>query len=306
MTTARPNLFGAKPAQTDSRIHICRACGKPGASCGIGDAWHCRACAPADFWPHSRGRGMTIAQLDLRRAHPNDPSRRPCAVTAGEHRRRAGAPGRRPLRQRRLPPRRRTWRADTSSSRSTAASGTPWRKDRQGRDRRADRPRGAQFASDAAFEELGGVAYLADLVDQAPPTSNAPSYAATIKATSRRRDLITLSQEVGKGAREAEEPEEVINYAEASSAGDAATTLAKADLCRHGRGAGAGSLGRTCGDRARHPDRACSPRRGARPAAAGNLVLFMGRPGMGKSAAAECVALNISARATASSRSTAR
>jgi replicative DNA helicase len=152
-----------------------------------------------------------------------------------------------------------------------------------------------RLASDAAFEELGGVAYLADLVDQAPPTSNAPSYAATIKATSRRRDLITLSQEVGKGAREAEEPEEVINYAEAALLAMQATTRSL-------------TLTSAAMAAARVLDRLDAPAETVRgiqtglapldeelgPLLAGNLMLFMGRPGMGKSAAAECVALNIS------------
>ncbi len=34
-----------------------------------------------------------------------------------------------------------------------------------------------QFQRDPAFEELGGVRYLADMVDRAPPAANAPDYA---------------------------------------------------------------------------------------------------------------------------------
>ncbi|MEO8112835.1 MAG: DnaB-like helicase N-terminal domain-containing protein, partial [Phenylobacterium sp.] len=37
-----------------------------------------------------------------------------------------------------------------------------------------------QFARDTAFEELGGVRYLADLVDRAPPAANAPDYARAV------------------------------------------------------------------------------------------------------------------------------
>src|SRR5215212_8347689 len=33
-----------------------------------------------------------------------------------------------------------------------------------------------QFARDPAFEELGGIRYLADLVDRAPPSANAADY----------------------------------------------------------------------------------------------------------------------------------
>src|SRR6266540_1561080 len=37
-----------------------------------------------------------------------------------------------------------------------------------------------QFARDPGFEELGGVRYLADLVDRAPPAANAPDYARAV------------------------------------------------------------------------------------------------------------------------------
>src|SRR3978361_1216441 len=37
-----------------------------------------------------------------------------------------------------------------------------------------------QFARDPAFEELGGVRYLADIVDRAPPAANAPDYARAV------------------------------------------------------------------------------------------------------------------------------
>lgn len=42
----------------DARIHVCAkpGCGKPGATCGVGNAWFCASCAPADFWPKNRGQ----------------------------------------------------------------------------------------------------------------------------------------------------------------------------------------------------------------------------------------------------------
>ena len=49
-----------------------------------------------------------------------------------------------------------------------------------------------QFASDPAFQDLGGVRYLADLVDRAPPAANAPDYARTVYDLALRRDLIRL------------------------------------------------------------------------------------------------------------------
>ena len=53
-----------------------------------------------------------------------------------------------------------------------------------------------QFARDAAFEELGGVRYLADLVDRAPPAANAPDYARAIYDLALRRDLIRIGGDI--------------------------------------------------------------------------------------------------------------
>ena len=39
------------------------------------------------------------------------------------------------------------------------------------------------------FEELGGVRYLADMVDRAPPAANAPDYARAVYDLALRRDL---------------------------------------------------------------------------------------------------------------------
>lgn len=33
--------------------HVCVGC-KGAANLGLGQAWYCRACAPADFFPHNR------------------------------------------------------------------------------------------------------------------------------------------------------------------------------------------------------------------------------------------------------------
>jgi replicative DNA helicase len=39
-----------------------------------------------------------------------------------------------------------------------------------------------RFKRDPAFEELGGLRYLADLVDRAPPAANAPTTAGWSRA----------------------------------------------------------------------------------------------------------------------------
>lgn len=52
------------------------------------------------------------------------------------------------------------------------------------------------FAQDAAFEQFGGLRYLADLVDRAPPSANARHYADTIMDLAIRRDLIRVGGEL--------------------------------------------------------------------------------------------------------------
>jgi replicative DNA helicase len=57
-----------------------------------------------------------------------------------------------------------------------------------------------QFNRDPAFEELGGVRYLADLVDRAPPAANAPDYARAVYDMALRRDLIRIGGEIATSA----------------------------------------------------------------------------------------------------------
>ena len=61
-----------------------------------------------------------------------------------------------------------------------------------------------QFARDPAFQELGALRYLADLVDRAPPSTHAPDYARAIYDLALRRDLIRIGQEIAAGAQTAE------------------------------------------------------------------------------------------------------
>ena len=64
-----------------------------------------------------------------------------------------------------------------------------------------------RFKQDAAFEELGGLRYLADLVDRAPPSANAPDYARTIYDLALRRDLIRIGGDISTIAtNDAERP----------------------------------------------------------------------------------------------------
>ncbi|OYU71637.1 MAG: replicative DNA helicase [Alphaproteobacteria bacterium PA2] len=57
-----------------------------------------------------------------------------------------------------------------------------------------------QFSRDPAFDELGGVRYLADLVDRAPPAANASDYARAIYELAIRRDLIRIGGDISVSA----------------------------------------------------------------------------------------------------------
>ncbi len=58
-----------------------------------------------------------------------------------------------------------------------------------------------QFGRDPAFEELGGVRYLADLVGHAPPGANAPDYGRVIHDLALRRELIRIGGEISVDAQ---------------------------------------------------------------------------------------------------------
>jgi replicative DNA helicase len=58
-----------------------------------------------------------------------------------------------------------------------------------------------QFQRDPAFEDLGGIRYLADLVDRAPPAANAPDYARVIYDLALRRDLIRIGGDIAAAAQ---------------------------------------------------------------------------------------------------------
>ncbi len=57
-----------------------------------------------------------------------------------------------------------------------------------------------RFRRDVAFEELGGLRYLADLVDRAPPAANAADYSRLIHDLSLRRELIRIGGDIGTQA----------------------------------------------------------------------------------------------------------
>ena len=61
-----------------------------------------------------------------------------------------------------------------------------------------------QFKLDPAFEELGGLRYLADLVDHAPPAANAAEYGRVVYELAIRRDLIRIGGDIAKAAAQSD------------------------------------------------------------------------------------------------------
>ncbi len=74
------------------------------------------------------------------------------------------------------------------------------------------------LARDPAFEELGGVRYLADLVDRAPPAANAPDYANTVRDMAMRRELLRVSGEIGQAALSTDSDATAADQVEAAEA----------------------------------------------------------------------------------------
>ncbi len=58
-----------------------------------------------------------------------------------------------------------------------------------------------QFQRDPAFEELGGIRYLADLVERAPPAANTGDYGRVIHDLALRRDLIRIGGDIAADAQ---------------------------------------------------------------------------------------------------------
>ncbi len=157
-----------------------------------------------------------------------------------------------------------------------------------------------RFRRDPAFEELGGLRYLADLVDRAPPAANAPDYGRVIYDLALRRDLIRLGGEMALAANQDVETEarEQIEQAEqqlyslaetgASSTGfrtfaeslHGAVEMAAEAFSRDGGLAGLSTglidLDQKLGGL--HPS---------------DLLILAGRPSMGKSALATNIAFHV-------------
>jgi replicative DNA helicase len=155
-----------------------------------------------------------------------------------------------------------------------------------------------QFESDPAFVELGGVRYLADLVDRAPPGANATEYGELVADMGARRDIVHLAHELGVQARDTSRgsSDAVLAALERGAADIARQSVAKAHAVPAGlsaldnmeaawRGEYAGaSVGLDCIDRVTGGIRQ------------DDVWIFAGRTSMGKSAVALSIARGIAER----------
>lgn len=145
-----------------------------------------------------------------------------------------------------------------------------------------------RFKGDPAFADLGGLGYLADLIDRAPPAVNAPSFATTITDLATKRTLVGIADairaqaingaEPSTGAEMLEDAERMLLAIKVSTVGlDLVSTAdASAMVMDHldkdsttakgGVQSGLRPLDNVIG-----------------PALPGDLILLGGRPGMGKS-----------------------
>lgn len=158
------------------------------------------------------------------------------------------------------------------------------------------------FETDPAYVELGGLRYLADLVDRAPPAVSMAEYARVIVERAGRRDVIALAEKIIAAAKDtAQDLRETVVTAEAevaeiargSEPGEAnlidARSASYETLAefraeqKDGRPKGM-MTGLRCIDRRL---------RGLRP---GHLIVMAGRPSMGKSGLARQAAIGAAFR----------
>lgn len=155
------------------------------------------------------------------------------------------------------------------------------------------------FKQDPAFVEFGGLRYLADLVDRAPPSANAPDYAREVLDLARRRELMSIG---GQLVRDAPDPamettdvaeaveSAVYSLMETGRSGGGLITFAQALSGAVDMAAAAyGRDGKLSGLATQLTD-LDSKLGGLHPS---DLLILAGRPSMGKTALATNIAFNV-------------
>ncbi|KQV66622.1 replicative DNA helicase [Caulobacter sp. Root343] len=160
------------------------------------------------------------------------------------------------------------------------------------------------LVGDPAYEELGGLAYLAQLVEFAPPASMVVSYARQLRTLLRRREMIRIGNEMVLAAGQAIDEDEVDGELERAQQG--LYNLAEHGDVRGGyvafgdalRGAvemvakAYGSAGGVVGVSTGLSD-IDQKLGGMHPS---DLIVLAGRPSMGKTALATNIAFNVAKR----------
>jgi len=158
-----------------------------------------------------------------------------------------------------------------------------------------------EFKRDPAFEELGGLRYLADLVDRAPPAANAPDYARVIYDLALRRELIRIGGDISseaqtgdpdKTARDQIEHAEQQLYTLAESGTASTGFIGFADALRGAVEMAAEAYSRDGGLAGLSTGLIDLDQKlgGLHPS---DLVILAGRPSMGKTALATNIAFNV-------------
>jgi len=158
-----------------------------------------------------------------------------------------------------------------------------------------------QFKRDPAFEELGGLRYLADLVDRAPPAANAPDFARLVYELSLRRELIRIGGDMAVSANQSDPERSARDQIEAAEqqlytlaeTGGATTGLMTFDVALRGAvEMAAEAFGRDGGLSGVSTGLIDLDQRlgGLHPS---DLVILAARPSMGKTALATNIAFNV-------------
>ena len=157
-----------------------------------------------------------------------------------------------------------------------------------------------RFKRDPAFEDLGGLRYLADLVDRAPPAANAPEYGRVVYDLALRRDLIRIGGEIaaaasGDGDRSARDHIESAEQQLYTLAETGTTSTGFVDFSEALRGAvtmAAEAYGRDGGLSGISTGLMDLDKQlgGLHPS---DLLILAGRPSMGKTALATNIAFNV-------------
>ena len=156
-----------------------------------------------------------------------------------------------------------------------------------------------RFRQDQAFQTFGGLRYLADLVDRAPPAANAADYARLVYDLALRRDLIRIGGDI---MREAPDPAtaamDQIEQAEASLYSLAETGKPSSGFVSFSQAlSGAVQMAGEAYQRdgklaglATNLDDLDQKLGGMHPS---DLLILAGRPSMGKTALATNIAFNV-------------